>query len=82
MNTLTLKIPASLEAALQAASTRRQVSKSALVREALQRALVDELAQATPVAQWANRWRGALAVDTAAESQDARVAHILRKHAR
>lgn len=82
MNTLTLKIPASLEAALQAASTRRQVSKSALVREALERALADELTLATPVAQWANRWRGALAAGAATEPADERVAHILRKHAR
>ena len=36
MKTLTLKLPASLEARLASASRRHKVSKSAIVREALQ----------------------------------------------
>lgn len=82
MNTLTLKIPDSLDAALQAASTRRRLSKSAVVREALERALTDELRQATPAAHWVDRWRGVLRGQESAVSADARVAHILAKHLR
>jgi predicted DNA-binding protein len=37
MKTLTLKLPASLEARLASASRRHKVSKSAIVREALQK---------------------------------------------
>jgi predicted DNA-binding protein len=36
MKTLTFKLPASLEARLASASRRRRVSKSAIVREALE----------------------------------------------
>lgn len=45
MNTLTLKIPESLDAAFQMASARRHISKSAVVREALENALAEELRQ-------------------------------------
>ena len=82
MNTLTLKIPESLDAALQMASARRQMTKSAVVREALEAVLADELRQTTPAANWVNRWRGALSGSQANPTADARVAHILRKHLR
>ncbi len=58
MNTLTLKIPQTLDDALQLASSRRQMSKSALVREALEKVLADELREAGPAAGWVERWRG------------------------
>lgn len=97
MNTLTLKIPDTLQAALERASARRHVSKSAMVREALEKLLADELRQDTPAAQWLGQWRGvcaskegategektsAPAGDPHSLSDDARVAHILCKHLR
>jgi predicted transcriptional regulator len=89
MNTLTLKIPDSLNNALQLASARRNMTKSAVVREALEKVLADELKQTTPAASWLVQWRGALsepvssqAVKAAggAAAGDARVADILNKH--
>lgn len=80
MTTLTLKIPDSLDAALQAASAQRHMSKSAVVREALEKALVEEMRQTGPATQWLRRWRGSLSGGPAAE--DERTARILRKHAR
>lgn len=82
MNMLTLKIPAALDAALQRASTRRQISKSALVREALEKALLDELKQVEPAVQWLEQWRGLLSEQDAAQPVDERMAHILGKHLR
>jgi predicted transcriptional regulator len=82
MNTLTLKIPEALDAALQAASAKRQVSKSAVVREALEKALADELCQAGSAATWLARWRGSLRKPAAGKRPDERVADILSKHAR
>lgn len=81
MNTLTLKIPKSLEDALMTASERRRVSKSALVREALEKALAGELRQAGTSGAWTSRWRGTLR-DGRQAADDLRVAHILAKHAR
>ena len=82
MNTLTLKIPQSLHDALQRASTRRQMSKSALVREALEKTLSDELKQTSPAAAWVNKWRGAIGSATLVNAGDDRLAHILGKHIR
>ncbi len=97
MNTLTLKIPDTLQAALERASARRHISKSAMVREALEKLLADELKQGTPAAQWLGQWRGVCAAkeggavgektgepsgDPHSATDDARVAHILRKHLR
>ncbi len=82
MNTLTLKIPDALDLALQRASARRQMTKSAVVREALEKVLADELKQTTPAANWVSRWRGALSAQPASPVADERVAHILHKHLR
>ena len=82
MNTLALKIPESLDAALQLACARRRMTKSAMVREALETLLADELRQTTPAANWVDRWRGVLRSSQANPAADARVAHILRKHLR
>lgn len=82
MNTLTLKIPDALDLALQRASTRRQMSKSAVVREALEDVLADDLRQTTPAARWVGRWRGALSGESLNPAGDERVAHVLRKHLR
>ncbi len=82
MNTLTLKIPEKLDAALQAASARRQISKSALVREALEKALEAELEQATAASRWVYRWRGSLRDLSDAAVDEARLTHLLNKHLR
>ena len=45
MKTLTVRIPQSLDDALQRASVQRHMSKSAMVREALEKTLASELDQ-------------------------------------
>lgn len=82
MNTLTLKIPQSLDDALQAASAKRQMSKSAVVREALERTLAEELKQTSPSSGWVDRWRGVMTSSKSAKPKDDRVGHILAKHLR
>ena len=82
MNTLTLKIPQSLDDALRVASEKRQMSKSALVRDALEKTLANELQQTTLAATWVDRWRGIVSSSESAKSKDDRVAHILAKHLR
>jgi predicted transcriptional regulator len=80
MNTLTLKIPQSLDDALQLASARRQMSKSAVVREALEKTLAAELTQVSPSAAWVGKWRGALSSAQDVRTSDDRLAHLLQKH--
>jgi predicted transcriptional regulator len=92
VNTLTLKIPDELDQALQAASVQRGMSKSAVVREAIEQALGRQVEAGATAERWLDQWRGALARPTslpAAEptkdgshvaSNDNRLAHILSKH--
>lgn len=84
MNTLTLKIPQSLNDALQLASARRQMSKSAVVREALEKTLEADLHQASASVQWVKKWSGAIRNDQGASTADTpgddRLAHLLKKH--
>ena len=82
MNTLTLKIPQSLDDALRAASAKRHMSKSAVVRDALEKTLANELQQPTLAATRVDRWRGILPSSISAKPEDDRVAHILAKHLR
>ncbi len=82
MNTLTLKIPQSLDDALQAASSKRHMSKSAIVRDALEKTLAEELQQTGPAAVWVDRWRGVMTSSKSTKANDERVAHILAKHMR
>lgn len=82
MNTLTLKIPQSLDDALQLASARRQMSKSAVVREALEKTLATELTQVSPAAAWVNKWRGKMAGAALDKQGDDRLAHLMQKHLR
>ena len=84
MNTLTLKIPQSLNDALQLASARRQMSKSAMVREVLEKTLATELMQGNSSSQWVKKWSGALANAGELPAHDKlgedRLAHLLKKH--
>ena len=84
MNTLTLKIPQSLNDALQLASTRRQMSKSAMVREVLEKTLAAELTQGNSSSQWVKKWGGVLGraehLPTQRTLGDDRLAHLLKKH--
>ena len=67
------------------------MTKSAVVREALEKVLADELKQTTPAASWLGQWRGALSGQVSSQTVkaaggaaagDARVVDILRKHVR
>jgi len=89
MNVLTLKIPEELDAALQAASRARGLSKSAVVREALEQSLGRQTDQAGTAERWVAQWRGRLSASPPtgerkgkAKPQDERLAHILAKHLR
>jgi predicted transcriptional regulator len=87
MNMLTLKIPDELGSALREASRARGISKSALVREALEHLLRRQADQVGAAERWLAQWRGCLLLEPtvptdAAELQDARLAHLLAKHLR
>jgi predicted transcriptional regulator len=82
MSTLTLEIPEKLDAALRAASARRRVPPSTLVREALERALALEAEPSTAADQWLSRWRGSLRETPEPSDDEARLAHLLKKHLR
>ena len=89
MNVLTLKILEALDAAPQAASRTRGLSKSAVVREALEQSLGRQADQAATAVRWVAQWRGCLSASPPtgqgkgkASAQDERVAHILAKHLR
>ena len=88
MNVLTLKIPEELDAALQAASRTRGLSKSAVVREALEQSLGRQADRAGTAERWVAQWRGRLSAPPKgrgkgkARPQDERLAHILAKHLR
>ena len=87
MNVVTLKIPEDLDAALRAASKQRGLSKSAVVREALELSLGLHEKRTAGAARWATQWRGRLSAPAkgargASEDADARLAHLLAKHLR
>lgn len=84
MNAITLKLPDELHAALKEVSRKRGVSKSAVVREALERSLLAEGAAGGAAERWVVQWRGRLALPAAesVETSDPRLAHLLSRHAR
>ena len=82
MATITLKIPDELNAALEVASARQHMSKSAVVRAALEEALALEEKAANAAAVWVGTWRGCLAGREEASPDDARLRHLLSKHVR
>ena len=96
MNVLTLKIPDDLAAAMQASSHQRGLSKSAVVREALEASLMRHAHGLAAAERWLTQWRGQLAkpprtsagATTARPAKpgkaavDPRLAHLMSKHAR
>lgn len=84
MHVLTLKIPDDLFAALQEVSARRGLSKSALVRKALEHSLLAHGVAAGAAERWVAQWQGRLKLPAAgdAPATDARSAHLLAKHVR
>lgn len=80
MNVITLKLPEELHAALKAVSAKRRLSKSAVVREALEKSLLAQGNEAAAAERWVSQWRGRL--EPASKTVDARVAHLLAKHLR
>lgn len=84
MNVITLKLPDELHAALNEVSRQRGVSKSAVVREALEQSLLAHGAVAGAAERWVAQWRGRLRLPEAGavEGIDPRLAHLLAKHVR
>ena len=84
MNVITLKLPDDLNAALKEASRRRGLSKSAVVREALEQSLLTQGVAASAAERWVAQWQGRLKLPTASdvEAVDPRLAHLLAKHVR
>ncbi len=84
MNVITLKLPEDLNVALNEVSRKRGVSKSAVVREALERSLLAEGVVAGAAERWVAQWQGRLRLPAAAEARasDPRLAHLLSKHLR
>ncbi len=84
MNVLTLKLPDHLDAALKEVSRKRGLSKSAVVREALEQALLAQGEAASAAERWVAQWQGRLQLPAAGdvEAADPRLAHLLAKHVR
>lgn len=84
MDVITLKLPADLNAALTEASRKRGISKSAVVREALERSLAAQEEAGGAAARWVAQWQGSLKLPkaSAVEATDPRLAHLLAKHVR
>ena len=84
MQVVTLKLPESLNAALNEVSRRRGVSKSAVVREALEQSLLAQGVVAGAAERWLAQWQGRLQLPASASSlsEDPRLAHLLAKHLR
>ena len=84
MNVITLKLPDDLNAALKEVSRKRGLSKSAVVREALEQSLVAQGVVASAAERWVAQWQGSLRLPSASEAQpsDPRLAHLLSKHVR
>jgi predicted transcriptional regulator len=84
MNVLTLKLPDDLHAALNEASRQRGLSKSAVVREALEAALRAQGAAAGAAERWVTQWQGTLKLPdpSGLDATDLRLAHLMAKHVR
>ena len=84
MNVITLKLPDDLNAALNEVSRKRGLSKSAVVREALEQSLLAQGVTAGAAERWIAQWQGRLKLPDARdlEATDLRLAHLLAKHVR
>lgn len=97
MNVITLKLPDELNDALRKASEQRKLSKSAVVREALEQALLHQADEAGAAERWVAQWRGSMTVAPPVKgktggasptkrpepaSGDPRLRHLLDKHVR
>ena len=84
MNVITLKLPDDLNAALNEVSRKRGLSKSAVVREALEQSLLAQGAEAGAAERWVAQWQGSLKLPEAGDAAagDPRLAHLLAKHVR
>jgi predicted transcriptional regulator len=80
-NAITLKLPDDLHAALKEVSAKRRISKSAVVREALEQSLLAQGDKAAAAERWVERWRGRFK-EPAGAIADPRLAHIYAKHLR
>lgn len=84
MNIITLKLPDHLNSALKEVSRKRGLSKSAVVREALEQSLLAQGVVAGSAERWVAQWQGRLRLPDVAQSEvaDRRLAHLLAKHVR
>jgi len=84
MNVVTLKLPDDLHAALNEVSRQRGLSKSAVVREALELSLRKQGVAASAAERWVAQWQGKLKLPERGglEATDPRLAHLLAKHLR
>ena len=82
MHVISLKLPDNLNAALQEISRKRGLSKSAVVREALEQSLMAQGAVAGAAERWVAQWQGQLKLPEGktAEDTDPRLAQLLAKH--
>jgi predicted transcriptional regulator len=84
MNVITLKLPDDLNAALKEVSRKRGLSKSAVVREALEQSLLAQGVTAGAAERWVAQWQGRLKLPSMSDAQatDPRLAHLIGKHVR
>ena len=84
MNVITLKLPDDLNEALKEVSEKRGLSKSAVVREALEQSLLAHGVAGGAAERWVAQWQGRLRLPAAsvAQTTDPRLAHLLSKHVR
>ena len=84
MNVIALKLPDDLNTALKEVSRKRGLSKSAVVREALEQSLLAQGAAAGAAERWVAQWQGQLKLPPVktVERADPRLAHLLAKHVR
>ncbi|MEO7152327.1 MAG: ribbon-helix-helix protein, CopG family [Burkholderiaceae bacterium] len=84
MQVVTLKLPDSLNAALMEVSRKRGLSKSAVLREALEQSLLAQGVVAGAAERWVAQWQGRLKLPEVGtvEAADPRLAHLLARHLR
>ena len=84
MKVITLKRPDKLNDVLNEVSRKRGLSKSAVVREALEQSLLKQDVVDSAPEPWVVQWQGSLKLPeaSAVEAADPRLAHLLAKHVR